>query len=322
MRGNRRLDSGIGLLVAASAALVGAGLLALALSVTGSFLPYEFRGVGLTRADLCGIADCRVNGFMAHDRAAFGGALVGIGVQYLYLVLGPLRRGLAWAWWLLAVSASVGVASFLAFFGSGYVDPWHGAGTLVLAALLGVGLFLTRPPRAPYRPVRDPYRRWRDPSSRLPDLSTRAGLGRAILLASSAGVVLAGLEIFRIGVTRVFVSQDLAFMGVGAHHLHALDPGLIPLIAHDRISFGAAVVVTGLTTLGHVWFGRLTRTMWTMLLVAGCSALAAAVGTHFAVGYVDAWHLAPPVVAALALLAGLALTFPGGGPPAQATRRA
>jgi hypothetical protein len=328
---------GAGWLVAASAGLVVAGCTALGLSLAGALLPHELAAIGVTPADLCAVAECRVNGFMAHDRAAFGGALVGIGLQYLYLVLGPLRRGHAWAWWLLAVSSATGVLSFLAFLGSEYVDPWHGVGTLLLATLFAVGLYRSRGRSEPFRSERHPSRdggeasrhlgpprrpgtvgRLTEPSpwlraGWLPDLMTRAGLGRAVLLAGAGGVAVSGLEIFRIGVTRVFVTQDLAFMGLGAHHLHALDPGLVPLIAHDRISFGAAVLVTGLTTFGHVWFGRVTRTMWAVLLVAGASSLGAALVTHLAVGYVDVWHLAPVAVGALALLTGLALTFPGRG---------
>ena len=44
------------------------------------------------------MAGCRVNAFMLHDRVAFGGALVSVGVLYIYLALFPLRAGEAWAW--------------------------------------------------------------------------------------------------------------------------------------------------------------------------------------------------------------------------------
>jgi hypothetical protein len=68
----------------------------------------------MSAADLCAIADCRIVGFMVHDRAAFGGALFAVGVLYIYLVLFPLCQGEAWAWWLLAISAGAGFGSFLA----------------------------------------------------------------------------------------------------------------------------------------------------------------------------------------------------------------
>jgi dihydroorotate dehydrogenase len=41
-----------------------------------------------------------------------------------------------------------------------------------------------------------------------------------------------------VGMTRVFVPQDLAFMGLSAERLRALSPTLVPLIAHDRAGFG------------------------------------------------------------------------------------
>jgi hypothetical protein len=216
-------------------------------------------------------------------------------------VLGPLRRGYGWAWWLLAVSVAVGVTGFLAFLGYGYLDPWHAAGTVLLAVLFGVGLALARR-------LRDPARRVR--AELLPSLSTRVGLGRAILLAGAAGVAVAGLDILHIGATSVFVAEDVGFMGVDAHALHGLDPRLVPFIAHDRASFGAAVLVTGLTTFVHLWCAESSRAMWVAILAAGTVSLGAAIGTHVAVGYLNAWHLAPPLVGAVALVAGLALTWP------------
>ena len=49
---------------------------------------------------------CRVVHFMQHDRTAFGGALVAIGILYLWLVTFPLREGESWAWWTLALPAA------------------------------------------------------------------------------------------------------------------------------------------------------------------------------------------------------------------------
>jgi hypothetical protein len=46
------------------------------------------------------------------------------------------------------------------------------------------------------------------------------------------------------------------------------------------------------------------------MLLAGAISLSTAIGIHYAVGYVDAWHLAPPMVGAMSLVAGLVLTYP------------
>src|SRR5437762_3833140 len=87
------VGNGVPLLLVGAASLVLAGGFALFLALTGEFLPHDIRYLGMTAADLCSVADCRVVAFMIHDRAAFGGALVAIGVLYTYLVWFPLRRG-------------------------------------------------------------------------------------------------------------------------------------------------------------------------------------------------------------------------------------
>jgi hypothetical protein len=99
-------------------------------------------------------------------------------------------------------------------------------------------------------------------------------------------------------------------MGVAAEHLHATNPRLVPLIAHDRAGFGGAVLTAGLTALGCLLFTPVQRALWQAMLIAGTASLTAAIGVHFVVGYVDAWHLAPPAAGAIALLLGLALSYP------------
>ncbi len=302
-RGLFRAVIGDGLvpLSAGAAGLVLAGGFALFLAASGEFLPHDIRYLGMTAEDLCEIAGCRVVRFMIHDRAAFGGALVAVGVLYTYLVWFPLRRGHRWAWWLLTCSATAGFLSFLAYLGYGYLDTWHGVGTALLLPVFIVGLFRARALVTGARPR---------PASRIPNLATRDGLGRACLLVGAAGVALAGLEIFRIGVTDIFVPQDLAFIGAPADHLRALNPRLVPLIAHDRAGFGGAVFTTGFTTFGCLWYSPTTRALWEAILAAGGVSLTAAIGTHFAVGYTDPWHLLPAVAGAVCLVTGLVLTFP------------
>jgi hypothetical protein len=273
------------------------------LALSGEFLPHDIRYLGMSATDLCGYRDCRVVRFMMHDRAAFGGAVVAVGLLYAYLVRFPLARGEPWAWWLLCVSAGVGFLSFLGYLGYGYLDTWHGIATLLLLPVFVVGLVRSHRLVARSRP---PVRSLL--AGRLPKLTTPDGLGRACLLVGAAGVAVAGLEILRIGVTDVFVPEDLMFMDVSAGQLDALNPRLVPLIAHDRAGFGGAVFTTGLTTLGCVWYSRMTRALWETLLVAGGVSLTAAIGIHFVVGYVDAWHLTPAVLGAVSLLTGLALT--------------
>jgi len=105
--------------------LILSGLFAFFLSATRHFLPHDIAHLGMTADDLCTINECRIVHFMIHDRVSFGGALVGIGILYLWLVEFPLRQGRAWSWWLLVVSGVLGFGSFLLYLGYGYLDTWH-----------------------------------------------------------------------------------------------------------------------------------------------------------------------------------------------------
>jgi hypothetical protein len=297
------VGDGTPLLALTAVGLLFAGGFAIFLGVRGEFLPHDIRYLGMTEVELCHLAECRVHAFMLHDRVAFGGALVSVGTLYTYLALFPLRAGEAWAWWVLLVTGSIGFLSFLAFLGHGYLDTWHGIGTLVLLPMFVAGLVRTR------RTARRTRRPWLldDP---LGALRTLSGLGRLCLLVGAAGAAVAGLEILRIGTMEIFVPEDLQFMDVGVGHLHATNPRLVPLIAHDRAGFGGAVLTAGLTAFGCLLFTPVRRALWQAMLVAGTVSLGAAVGVHFMIGYVDAWHLAPPAAGMATLVAGLALTYP------------
>src|SRR5688500_3791670 len=107
-------------------ALAVAGGIAIFIAARGEFLPHDVAFLGMTPQALCAVNECRIVHFMIHDRVAFGGALVAIGVVYLWLVAGPIGRGERWGWHVLLVSGAVGFASFLAYIGYGYLDSWHG----------------------------------------------------------------------------------------------------------------------------------------------------------------------------------------------------
>src|SRR5947209_3685051 len=84
-------------------ALVLAGGFAFFIAARGEFLPHDVAFLSMTPHDLCAVNECRVVHFMIHDRVSFGGALVAIGMMYLWLAVGPMARGERWAWELLAV---------------------------------------------------------------------------------------------------------------------------------------------------------------------------------------------------------------------------
>ncbi len=303
------VDDGRPLLTLTALALLFSGGFAIFLAAVQQFLPHDLAFLGMTARELCALGDCRVVAFMVHDRATFGGVLIAIGVLYLWLTAFPLWRGERWAWWTLAASGVVGFASFLGYLGYGYLDSWHGIATLLLLPVFVAGMAKT---------WRDVLRRASDPTSRggpraalTPALlRSRAGLGRLLLLLTAFGMVAAGLTIQTIGVTRVFVPQDLAFMGLTAEQIRAANPRLVPLIAHDRAGFGGALVSCGLAMFLSAFFARPSRNLWQALAVAGTVGFACAIGVHLAVGYTDALHIAPAVAGAAQLVLALALSAP------------
>jgi hypothetical protein len=304
--------AGGGPLLTLAFALVGSGLVALSLGIFGRFLPHDERFLGMTPEQLCRLHGCRIVHFMAHDRVSFGGALVGVGLLYLWLARSPLRQSREWAWWTLLLSGLVGFASFFAYLGYGYLDTWHGLATLGLLPCFLLGLARSPGPHARPKSPRCLLR----PSVRWPWRSA-AGLGRACLLMTAAGLVFGGLTILVVGMTCVFVPQDLTYLGVSVQELQTLNPRLVPLIAHDRAGFGGAVCCCGVALFFCVWCGTPSPSLWGVLALVGLVGFGPAIGVHPAVGYNDAVHLAPAVLGAFAYLVGLVLTFRPmrGGPP-------
>jgi hypothetical protein len=256
------------------------GAFALFLSARREFLPHDVSFLGQTAAELCAVAGCRVNRFMFHDRVAFGGTLLAIGALYLWMAAFPLRHGYRWAWRAFAVSGTLGFASFLAYLGYGYLDTWHGIATLVLLPCFLAGLWRSRA-----LGHREATNLLRAPAG--------ARVGRWGLAATAAGMGLAGLVIVTLGSSVVFVPQDVAFMGMDRAALDAVNPRLVPLIAHDRAGFGGGLLTIG-TLVGFIaCFGAPSRSLLQVLWLAGTLGFGCAVGVHYIEGYTDISHLAP-----------------------------
>ena len=260
------------LLAAGSVALIAAGGFAWFLAITDQLLPHDLAWLSISPTMLCAIADGRLVQFMGHDRAAFGGTLIAIGILYLWLVRFPLAEGARWAWWTLAGSAGIGFLSFLSYLGTGYLDTWHGVATLALLPLFGVGLWRTREIGlgSPWRIAAT--------EARIEQSGTHRARAAPV---DGAGMVVAGLTITTIGALVVFVPQDITFIGLDRAALDAIDAHLVPLIAHDRAGFGGGLATTGLLVLAVVWFGRPSRALWQALALrvspgsaprSGCTA--------------------------------------------------
>lgn len=287
-------------------ALAGAGGFALFLSGTGHFLPHDVAQLGMDATRLSRAGNPQLVNFMFHDRAAFGGALVSIGLLYLWLAEFPLRRGEAWAWWTLLVSGAVGFGSFLSYLGTGYLDTWHGLATLLLLPVFAAGMIRTHGRLAGDR-------RWRTLLQIPPwrTLGKREQAGKVLLLAYGAGLVTAGITISIVGMTSVFVSTDLTYIGLTRLEICGVSDRLLPVIAHDRAGFGGGLLSIGVTVIGIVWHSPVTRSFRQVMLLSGLSGFGAAIGVHFVVGYLDPWHLAPAFAGAALFLTGWALAAAG-----------
>jgi hypothetical protein len=132
-------------------------------------------------------------------------------------------------------------------------------------------------------------------------------MGRALLLFSAFGMILGGLIIMFIGMTTIFVPQDLEYMGMTPQELSAINPLLIPLIAHDRAGFGGGLCSGGLAIFFCAWCGLKpkARGLWWAFLLAGSIGFSTAIGIHPIVGYTSFIHLLPAYIGALAFLAGM-----------------
>lgn len=175
--------------------------------------------------------------------------------------------------------------------------------TLVLLPLFAVGLIKSRLEIRPFESMRDAIR----PGTPL-SLATRYGKGRLLLLVTAASLVLGGLIIMTVGMTSVFVPQDLEFMQVAAADLANVNPRLIPLIAHDRAGFGGGVCCCGLTMFFCVYCSPPCRSLWQALWVMGGAGFGTAIGVHFPIGYTSSSHLAPAFLGGAMFFFGMAWT--------------
>ena len=277
------------------------GVIALVIAVTRVVLPYDEQFVGMTREALD-----RVNPhllpFLTHDRVTLAGTMLAIGVMYCGLSWFGVRRGLHWAMVAVEASAFVGFASFFLFLGFGYFDPFHAFVTVVLLQLLLLGVHSRLGPTASLTP---------------PDLHNDARWmcalwGQLLCIAQASAFVVAGLVISFVGVTSVFVPEDLEFMGTTARELHLRNPHLLSLVAHDRASFGGMLVASGLAFLMSGLWGlrRGASWLWWTALLAGTPGFVAAIGVHFVVGYENLWHLTPAFAGLAIFVTGLALSHP------------
>lgn len=276
-------------------------VLALLIASTSIVLPYDEEFVGIKRHEFPRINE-RLLHFLAHDRVSLAGAMIALGVMYLGLSVFGIRAGLHWARQSVFISAFAGFATFFLFLGYGYLDPFHAFVTAIMFQFLMMAWHSKLgPPPIPESPQLHGDWRWR-----------MSQWGQLLLLGHAAGVIGAGVVIASYGITVVFVPEDLAFMETTAEFLKAKNDKLLPLIAHDRATFGGQLVSVGLALLlPALWgFRPASAWLWWTMLLAVVPGYAAAILVHHVVGYEDMWHLTPAYSGLTLFLLAMALSRP------------
>lgn len=278
------------------------GAFAVLQSISGELLPQDSHAIGRDAMSLIHAANPHLLGFMFHDRVAYGGTLLAIGIAYLWLAEFPMATRSAWAWWALLFSGTIGFLAFLTYLGQGYLDTWHGVATLFLLPVFVAGLWRSRPGTFSLRSV------WRVGRTREDIFAKR---GRMLLGACALGLILAGVTIAAYGMTTVFVPSDLRFIGLDVPVLRSISPLLIPVISHDRAGFGGGLCSIGSLLLFMARCADLTRSFVEVVALMGLTGFGCAIGVHFAVGYLDFLHLLPAYLGLLIFLVADGLLWYG-----------
>lgn len=276
------------------------GILAFIVAVKDVVLPYDIAFLGMDSLSIHQVNE-RLLPFMSHDRITLAGTMLSIGIVYYQLARHGLRYEQHWAKTALITSGSVGFVSFFLYFGHGYFDPLHAVMTIVI-----LPLFILSMLKKADKPLR------KQPNLLNDHIWQRAQWGQLMFVALGVALAIGGLVISLVGITNVFVPQDLDYLQTTSDSLIESNPSLLPLIAHDRAGFGGALfsqaIAILLTALWGIQQGE--RWLWWTFLLGGIPGFAAAFGVHIAIGYLDFIHLLPPLIALLLYMVGLILLYP------------
>ncbi len=276
-------------------ALAAGGALTLGLALTRVLLPYDEHYLDLT-ADTLRRNSPRLFAFMAHDRGTLAGTMLGLGALYLMLGWHGIRRSVHGAKTAVLASALTGFSSFFAFFGFGYFDTLHAFVAAVLMQLT-VQIMVSRPGGAPAQEhvVDDENAIWR-----------YAQWGQLFWIIHATGLLIAGSVILGIGMTSVFVTEDLDYLCLTGTQAQALGSRMMGVIAHDRATLGGMLLASGVAMLlPMLWcYRKGAAWLWLAMIGLGFPAYAAALGVHLWVGYTDWRHIVPALL-------GLSLWFGG-----------
>ncbi len=280
-------------------ALAAGGGLALGLAFTRVLLPYDEQFLGLT-ADVLRRNSPQLHAFMAHDRGTLAGTMLGLGWLYAVLAWRGIRFAVDGAQAAVASSALTGFLSFFSFLGFGYFDTLHAFVAAVLFQLT-VQILVGAPAVGVTLPAGadDEDGSWR-----------RAQWGQLSWVIHAVGLIGAGVVILAIGMTQVFVTEDLAFLCMDAAQAQALGEKMVSVVAHDRATLGGMLLAAGTGMLLPVlWcWQRGASWLWWAVAGLGLPAYGATLGMHVWVGYTDPRHILPALAGLALWLAGLWLS--------------
>jgi dihydroorotate dehydrogenase len=140
----------------------------------------------------------------------------------------------------------------------------------------------------------------------------RGLIGQLMFILLGGALLVAGIVISVVGMSEVFVKEDLAFLQLQREQIDLFNNRLVPLIAHDRAGFGGALISEGLLLLLiSLWgYREGERWLWWSYCLGGLAGLLPGIGIHFVIGYVDWYHLLPAFAAVLLYLVGLVFAYP------------
>jgi hypothetical protein len=132
------------LMIGTGGGLAVAGAVISTVGLTSVFVPTDLDFLG-THASHLRAADARLLPFIAHDRAGFGGALVGAGLAVLLISMWGWRRGQPWVWWCLLMGCAFGTVPVLVIhFTIGYTHLEHLLPVYVLVVVTVIALALSK----------------------------------------------------------------------------------------------------------------------------------------------------------------------------------
>jgi dihydroorotate dehydrogenase len=277
------------------------GIIALYFAFTSIILPYDENFIGLTRSDILQVNPFILS-FMSHDRMALAGTMISGGIMYIQLARHGIKYDLHWARVAFHSAAIVGFIGIFLSIGFGYFDWLHGLFWLILLPIY-------------YFSFREGKRILGAPFSNhgSNDKAWKYGLyGQLMFIILGFMIVIGGVVISTIGVSKVFVSTDISFLCMSPQMLDLISDNLIPVIAHDRAGFGSALISVGLLVLMlSLWgFRKGERWIWNTLAIGALPAFIAGIGTHIYIGYTTFVHLLPVYFLIILYLLGLGLSYP------------